>query len=218
MHHNVTQKECKRCGKCCIAGGPALHIEDRGLVVAGRLRPSDLVTLRRGEPAYDPVNRRVVFLEEEMIKLRGHGKIGACIFYDANGNSCAIYQWRPLECRVLKCWDTSDLEGVYMRNLLKRNHLIPEGSTLARLIKKYEEVLCIKHFASTLVDCSKGGGHVATKLQGHIDRDFAFRRAVIKDFSVPEEYLDFFFGRPLRDIIVPMIDDSGKLDHRNENE
>ncbi len=218
MHHNVTQKECKRCGKCCIAGGPALHIEDRGLVVAGRLRPSDLVTLRRGEPAYDPVNRSFVFLQEEMIKIRGHGKIGKCNFYDANTNSCAIYQWRPLECRVLKCWDTSDLEDVYMRNLLKRNHLIPEGSTLARLINEHEEVLCLKQLASTLVDFSKGRDHMAAELQGCIDRDFAFRRAVMKNFSVSEEDLDFFFGRPLRDIIVPMIGNSGKLDHKDENE
>ncbi len=210
MHHNVTQKECKRCGKCCIAGGPALHIEDRKLVVSGRLRPSDLITLRKGEPAYDPVNGSVVFLEEEMIKIRGHRKIGACIFYDENTNSCAIYQWRPLECRVLKCWDTSALEGVYMRNLLKRNHLIPEGSTLARLIDEYEEVLGIKQLASTLVDLSKGRHHMATTLQGHIDCDLAFRRAVMKDFPVSVEDLDFFFGRPLSDIIVPMIDDSGK--------
>ena len=31
------QKECQQCGTCCTSGGPALHKEDKHLVVDGDL-------------------------------------------------------------------------------------------------------------------------------------------------------------------------------------
>ena len=208
MHHNVTQKECKRCGKCCVAGGPALHIEDRNLVVTGRLKPSHLITFRSGEPAYDPRRKRIVFLKKELIKIRGREKIGACMFYDKDKNSCTVYSWRPLECRLLKCWDTSDLEEVYMKRLLTRRHLIPDGSILYTLIDRYETLFGLEQLCAAAADLATGKSGIVNRLKVLIDKDLEFRRAVIRDFSVSSVDLDFFLGRPVSEILAPMIGDS----------
>jgi hypothetical protein len=46
---------CRRCGRCCRLGGPALHTADLPLILQGRLTPAELVTLRRGEGVTDNV-------------------------------------------------------------------------------------------------------------------------------------------------------------------
>ena len=46
--------ECKRCGTCCIKGGPVLHSVDLALITEGVIRPDQLVVIRHGEPAYNP--------------------------------------------------------------------------------------------------------------------------------------------------------------------
>lgn len=50
----MPQPSCRRCGTCCIKGGPSLHREDLPLVEEGRIRVQDLVCIRSGEMAYDP--------------------------------------------------------------------------------------------------------------------------------------------------------------------
>jgi len=113
-------ESCVRCGACCERGGPTLHSEDRTFLQKGVLRPTHLFTLRAGELAYHPLEERLIELSDEMIKIKGMDGSSACIFYDAEQHGCAIYEDRPLECRALKCWDTRDVEGLFMQDLLSR--------------------------------------------------------------------------------------------------
>ncbi|NPA95479.1 MAG: YkgJ family cysteine cluster protein [Thermodesulfobacteria bacterium] len=206
MQHNVTQTECKRCGKCCSAGGPALHVEDRDLVVEGKLEPGDLVTFRQGEPAYDPVTKRVIILESELIKVRGRAKVGACKYYLPEGNACSIYAHRPLECRVLKCWNTRELEEILMKRLLSRGQLIPPHSTLWELIVEHDRLFDMRKLTGMFL-VEKDGK--LTQLQGFLreleEKEGSFRSRVVADFGIDSAAMDFFFGRPVIEVLTPLL-------------
>ncbi len=199
MHHNVTQKECKRCGKCCVKGGPALHTKDRGLVVSGSLMPVDLITIRRGEPVFDPLSNQVIMLEKELIKIRGKDKIGECKFFDSAVNSCLIYHKRPLECRLLKCWDTSDLENVYMKDLLSRKDLIPEGTILYKIVEKHSSIFDMCKITPFLLQ-QKKEAYGKTELEEIVQKEEQFRQSISQELSLNRLEMDFFFGRPIKEL------------------
>ncbi len=201
--HNVRMQECKRCGRCCRAGGAVLHLKDRQLVVSGYLKPKDLVTFRRGELAHDPRTGELVVLESELIKIRGKGKIGECIFQDPKDNGCRIYDNRPLECRLLKCWDTSHLERVLMKDLLTREALIPEGSLLGNLIVQHQRVfdlVCL----TPLYSREKHVSFSRTVKEVQI-KESEFRSKVMEKFSLEKDDMDFFFGRPVVEVLEPFL-------------
>ena len=50
-----SKTSCNRCGSCCKQGGPALHMQDLDLVLSGKLHFEDLITVRRGELALQPL-------------------------------------------------------------------------------------------------------------------------------------------------------------------
>ncbi len=205
MQHNVSQTECKRCGKCCVAGGPALHLEDRELVVRGQLQPADMVTYRLGEPAFDPVTRQVIVLEVELIKLRGVRKIGACKFYDQKGHRCEIYNLRPLECRLLKCWDTRELEAVFMQNLLCREDLIPKNTGLWRLIERHDNLFNMREITGLFLAEREELGKAGKLIKELGEKELAFRQSVANELDLDEASLDFFLGRPVVEVLHPLM-------------
>ena len=131
-------ESCIRCGTCCEKGGPTLHSEDRIFLQKGVLRPIHLFTLRAGELVYHPLKEKLIELSDEMIKIKGKDGTSVCTFYDADHQACAIYETRPLECRALKCWNTAEVEGLFMQDLLSRLDLCPKGSAIADMISAYE--------------------------------------------------------------------------------
>ncbi len=204
MQLNVTQTECKRCGKCCTAGGPVLHSEDRDLIVSGKLNPKDLITFRRGEVAFDPVKNSITVIGQELIKIKGAGKIGACKFYHED-KGCTIYAFRPLECRLLRCWDTSELQAIYMKDLLKRLDLVPQGSVLYELIVKHEDAFDLNRIAAGLNDEKDIEGKY--KAINHIaEQESGFRDSVIVHYNMRVDELDFFFGRQVREVLSFLLD------------
>ncbi len=50
---------CIRCGTCCMKGGPVLHQQDKAILLEGYAGHQHLITLRKGEMAYDPVTNRL---------------------------------------------------------------------------------------------------------------------------------------------------------------
>ncbi len=196
-------RSCIRCGTCCEKGGPALHSEDRIFLQKGTLRPIHLFTLRAGELAFNPLEERLVELSYEMIKVKNRDGSSTCTFYDADQHACGIYESRPLECRVLKCWDTKDLEDLFMKDLLSRVDLCPKGSAVEGLISAYERSFPPGRIYSLL---SEAGSQEGTRQSNpEIDRmistDEAFRKKVVESMGVKETELEFFFGRPVRSII-----------------
>ncbi len=201
IQDNVNQRECKRCGTCCKKGGPCLHSEDRVLLVKGVLGPPDLVTYRAGEMALNPLSKELVCLKSEMIKIRGDDQ-GTCIFFRYADNSCTIYENRPLECRRLKCWDTRDIEGLFLNDTLMRMDLIPEDSLLSELIKAYEITYSISSIWQLCRDSFDEGKGQSDRRQVLIAKDMEFRNKVMETVGIDQASCNFFFGRPVADIIA----------------
>jgi len=198
-------ESCIRCGTCCEKGGPTLHSEDRIFLQKGVLRPTHLFTLRAGELAYHPLEERLIELSDEMIKIKGKDdRSGACIFYDAEQHGCVIYEDRPLECSALKCWDTRDVEGLFMQDLLSRLDLCPKGSAIAKLISAYERSFPPERLYGLFSEAGsqRGTQQSGPEIEQMVSTDEAFRQKVVEALGLGEDELEFFFGRPVKSLVA----------------
>ena len=110
----MSDLSCRRCGQCCLRGGPTLMREDAPLPGQGALPLEALVCLRAGEWARDDALGMLRPLDGELLKLAGTGESGhpwRCLYY-RDGAGCGIYDRRPAQCRVLFCADTAPLEDM----------------------------------------------------------------------------------------------------------
>ncbi|MBW1671834.1 MAG: YkgJ family cysteine cluster protein [Deltaproteobacteria bacterium] len=197
-------ESCIRCGECCEKGGPALHSEDRIFLQKGTLRPIHLFTLRAGELAYHPLEERLIELSDEMIKIKGKDGSSACTFYDAQQKACSIYEDRPLECRVLKCWDTEEVEGLFMKDLLSRLDLCPKGSVVAEMISAYERSFSPSRVYGLLSEAAstEGAQETGPEIEQMVSTDEAFRQKVVETLGLKEKEFEFFFGRPVKALVA----------------
>jgi len=189
--------QCERCGECCKAGGPALHLADADLFGRGVLGYEQVYTLRAGEVVHEQVRGGLVRLESEMIKVKGSGTQWVCGFYLAEDSGCAIYEDRPVECRALKCWDTSDLEMMYMRDRLARTDLIDPESALGQVIADHERMCSVERLWDQARALDTGDTNAAREILSLVRYDESMRQAFMYRAQVGSEYLDLFFGRPL---------------------
>ena len=128
--------ECARCGTCCIKGGPSFHHEDKELIDKGIILSKFLYTIREGELSYDNVKECLLPAASDIIKIKGQKDSWTCAFF--NENECTIYDNRPLECRLLTCWDTREIEKVYSKNRLTRKDLLSAVEGLWDLIEEHQ--------------------------------------------------------------------------------
>lgn len=191
-------KECKRCGTCCKKGGPSLHIEDMGIIVDGHIPAGHLYTIRKGEPVRDDIAGEIIYAPSDIIKIKGRGKSWRCFYYNDDEKECGIYRYRPLECRVLKCWDTNDIEDIYGKGLLSRKDLIGGIAGLWELVADYDEKCSYEEIKKII---SKGDmrkqERLSKKTAELIEYDKTIRELVVKKGNLDSELLDFLFGRPL---------------------
>ena len=209
-------ESCIRCGTCCEKGGPTLHSEDRIFLQKGVLRPTHLFTLRAGELAYHPLEERLIELSDEMIKIKSTDGSSACTFYDAEQQACSIYENRPLECRVLKCWDTGDIEDLFMQDLLSRLDLCPKGSVIAEMISAYERSFPPGRLYGLLSEAGlqEGAHQTGPEIEQMVSTDEAFRQKVVEALGLKDDELEFFFGRPVKALVA---DIRILMDHKLEN-
>ena len=193
---------CQRCGTCCRKGPPGLHLEDASLYSGGVLRKEHLLTLRNGERVYDNVQGRISRLEREMVRIKADSE-GGCVFLDRETNLCMIYASRPVECRALQCWDTSEITRVYHRDRLTRLDLVAAGSALGEIMQAHEED-CGLDRAERLASRIKQSGEQAAlqELGSLLDRDAALRKELQEKAQAVSEVLDFIFGRPLPELLA----------------
>ncbi len=197
--NNMDRSECKRCGTCCKKGGPALHQEDMGILMKGVIGPEDLITFRKGEPAFDPARGKLMELPCEMIKIRGGKGTGCCIFYSAEENSCSIYHDRPLECRLLKCWDSAEVERIFLKDLLARRDLFRQAPSIMSVIEEYERRFPVEDMLGLL------GSERFYRAE---ELDEMFRQRVSSSFELSDNLLILILGRPLS-LLRKQIDPGG---------
>lgn len=206
---SVRQPSCQRCGTCCRKGGPALHVEDRDLVLQGVIHTRHLYTIRRGEFARDPVRGELIRVDGDIIKIKGRDGSWACRFLDEGANACRIYENRPVECRHLECRDTSHFEQVYRLGRLSRKDLLADVQGLWELIEDHER-RCDYDRIRRLPECQPGSGAAGVERElaemGRYDAEL--RRLMAARGGLEPEMLDFLLGRPVETVLRPKLSDS----------
>ena len=193
---NEVRNECRKCGTCCLQGGPALHMEDLGLIRSGKLPINRLITIRKGELADDPLTDSVHAVAYELVKITGTGRDWRCFYYAAE-KGCTIYASRPSACRVLKCWDTAAILALVGQDTLTRLDILAAGDPLRPLVEEHERLCPCPDMEMIRGSVLSGRVQGLDDLQRLVDVDLQFRDQVINDrgLSLAEEM--FFFGRPL---------------------
>lgn len=193
---NINGK-CIRCGTCCRKGGPVLHQEDKTIIIKGYVGHHHLVTIRKGEIALNPINNKLEPVEHELVKVKGKGKDWLCYFYNEKDSSCKIYEHRFLECRLLKCWDTSDILSIIGKNTLIREDIINKDDPILEVIKMHERecsYMIIEELISKILNNKKEHINILNKI---LIKDMKIRNYAIDELGMDKKYEHFIFGRPI---------------------
>jgi hypothetical protein len=192
-----------RCGTCCLKGGPILHHEDKKILRAGHVGYQYLVTIRKGELALNPLSGKLEPVHRELVKIAGKGKNWSCCFYDGEKASCTIYEHRFLECRLLKCWDISELISVIGKNTITRTDIINPDDPILHVIETHERECPLREVENLIFTLSNGTDKSQTlaKLTGLVRKDMAIRSYALSELGLNPEFEFFIFGRPLSKLL-----------------
>lgn len=197
---------CQRCGACCQQGGPALHGGDLELVRSGRLRLDDLITVNRGELAFQPLATLATPVTAEFLKLRGQDGTWCCTFYNATTKGCRRYTDRPLACGLLDCTNTGPLLAIAGQDLLTRFDCIDGNDPILAIILKHQ----LQSPNPDMETIGRDFAQVATRVEllaGLLDQvnlDLAFRSRTSSAFHLSVALELFYFGRPLFQLLLPL--------------
>lgn len=194
--------ECIRCGTCCKKGGPSFHLEDKMLIERGRILSKHLFTIREGQRAYDNVKGIFFNAPSDVIKIKGRKGVLTCVFLDEDESGCTIYDFRPLECRVLECRDTRAIEKVYARDRLARRDLISSVEGLWDLVEDHQK-RCSYHRMERFIDAlnTDKKDEALAGIRDIIDYDARIRELVVSKGGLDADMTDFLFGLPITETI-----------------
>ena len=172
------------------------------MVENGLVHTRQLYTIRKGELARDQIRGDLVRVDSELIKIKGHGRSWTCLFLDEDSHRCRIYAHRPLECRELKCWDTSRIEQVYDRGRLDRRALLSGIQGLWELVVEHERRCGYDRLRNWLQ--SKNGSRAQearARLSESKTFDVELRQLLVARGCVEPGQLDFLLGRPVEMVL-----------------
>ncbi len=192
---------CTRCGTCCRKGGPALHEEDLPLIRSGAIELDMLMTIRKGERAYDNVAGHRIDMAHEIVKIRSIPKGKTCIHFIEEENGCRIYKGRPLECRLQACWDSARIMEGYDRGRVDRLAVIGHIQWLKELVSSHESVCSYEEIRKWVEQRENGNPEAASRLTEWVNLDLQYRKLATGKGNLPADILLFLFGRPLTDTL-----------------
>ncbi|MCL2790667.1 MAG: YkgJ family cysteine cluster protein [Desulfobulbus sp.] len=197
---------CRRCGTCCRQGGPALHGPDLELIRAGFLRPDDLITIRRGELAVQPLSASPEPVGREFLKLAGQGGSWCCLFFDETTTGCRRYSHRPMACGLLDCTDTGPLLAIAGQDLLTRFDCLEANDPLVPLMREHEHDCPCPDLDTVRRDLQHPEAIPArlAELEAAVARDLHFRQQAASRLQLSLGWEMFAFGRPLFQLLLPL--------------
>ncbi len=198
LSSKASAKNCIRCGTCCKKGGPCFHIDDKFLIETGKIPAKYLYTIRKGERVFDNIKGVFIRASQDIIKIKGTNGSRACCFYDPGAGECKIYDIRPKECRILKCWDTREIEKLYDQNRLTRKDLLENVDGLWDIIRDHHkrcDYMIIENLTASILGDEKEKSF--KKLREIIQYDMEIRSLVKKQSKTEDDMTEFLFGRPL---------------------
>ena len=183
-------KQCKQCGQCCRQGGPALHQQDQELLGTA-IGLEQLITIRQDEPALPPLANKVEPAPHEFIKIAGGPGSWQCLFLTEQ-NQCNLHPAKPLECRLLQCWQPEDLLAMVGKDLLNRKDILANNGPLLELIDNQEQQLPWQEINPYLLAGQQPDHHLVQL----VNNDILFRDKAINQhrFDLALEML--YLGRP----------------------
>ncbi len=197
----IDRNQCLRCGTCCTKGGPSLHRDDINLLKDGHLSYSDLITIRLGESAFSPVSGKVEPVKQELVKLAGKSRSWTCGFYNDSGKEslCELYENRPLECRLLKCWDPQDLLSVIGKESITRRDIINPGDPILEIITLHDKECSFQEVEELLTGLgdNQESTDIMARLTGLVSNDLAIRSQTVAKINMPVAVEFFILGRPI---------------------
>jgi len=200
------ESRCKRCGQCCQQGGPALHGADLALLQSGQLTQEDLVTVRRGELALQPMAQTPEPVSSEFLKVSGKNGSWCCLFYNEAEKGCSRYGQRPVACGLLDCTNTGPLLAIAGKDLLTRFDCIATDDPLLPVVHEYE-ALCPCPALGEIARERQLGSLTPERLEELsqlVQQDLAFRGRVTARFCLSLGQELFYFGRPLFQLLAPL--------------
>jgi Fe-S-cluster containining protein len=187
------QNSCRRCGTCCLQGGPALHTEDLRLLTSGIIPWSSLITVRRGELVHHPLAKGLRAARVELVKLAGSGRQWTCRYY---ADGCTIYDHRPLACRSLKCWHTEEVEALMEKETISRLDILAEDHALVPAIHLQERQFPCEFFEEIHSRRSVPEAWTTAELERRANLELRWRSELVARHSLSLGEELFFFGRP----------------------
>ena len=190
---------CVRCGECCTAGSPTLTVEDLELLGDEGIAWSDLVTIRRGEPAHSRIAGEAFYLAEEKVKIREKPGTKVCVLYDDATKSCAAHPHKPAQCRAQACWDPTLAAQQATMQALTRYDIFKDVEVILKTIEKHEERCDFERFRKAFELLRETRGENIDEIIGMLAFDEHTREFAVSELGVPEDGLDLVFGRRLTD-------------------
>ena len=178
-----------------------MQMDDVSLVKDGFIKKYDLYTIRPGELVRDNINVNLIITDKEIIKIKEKKDGKGCIFYDEKAKACTIYEYRPIQCKALACWDESEFMRVYAKPKVDRRDIIRDKIVLGLMTEhdkrcSYSELdKCVRHI-------KKEGEEAVGKILEILKFDHHIRTFTSKKIGIGFTEMDFFFGRPLTDTIT----------------
>ncbi len=196
----ATRPHCIRCGTCCTKGSPTLVEEDIALFKRDVLKPADVITIRRGELAYNNLTEEIAPVEHEMIKIREDPGTRTCVFYTEQDKSCSIYDTRPGQCRRQECW--SPQPPAEADEPLTREPLLSITGDLWNIICRHEERCSYANFDRALTRLAATKGQTVEEVLDILGFDQHVRDFLGRQFRLYPETLAFFLGKPLAESLA----------------
>jgi Fe-S-cluster containining protein len=199
----ATRPYCIRCGTCCTKGSPTLSINDLELFTNDIVRPSDVLTIRKGELARSAGCDELERTEQELIKIREVPGNNTCLFFKPGAKECSIYESRPLQCRRQECWNPQDPNEIGNQEMLDRQALLRETGPLWDIIQRHEERCSHEQLSRVMAKLEATKGHAVEELLELLRFDQHVRHFIVENFNLAPETLDFLLGRPLSQAVEP---------------
>ena len=203
MDQPVTKERthCIRCGECCLGSSPTLQIADVSLVYDGFIERGNLYTIRLGELVRDNIRGELRVTDKEIIKVHEKEKSLGCIYYDEKAKACTIYEYRPIQCKALACWDESEFMRVYARPKVDRKDII-RGKIILGLMKEHDKRCSYSELDKDVRQIEQEGETAIGRILEALRFDQHIRTFTSKKLGISLSEMGFLFGRPLTQTIT----------------
>ena len=198
----ATRPYCLGCGDCCRQGSPTLYIDDRPILHKGIIKRFELVTLRAGEIGFSNATQDLVLLPEERIKIKEKPGSRECHFLASETNKCRIYQDRPLQCRIMECWNPENFQSLEAQTFLSRKDLLNPDDPIIPIIESHAKRCAVDDLQKVLTRAKRGFADAEEEALDILFFDEHLRGHLEEEQGIKRENQLFLFGRPIADLIT----------------